>query len=78
MGGKETIGLDNKPTRCHFCVMLYFLLYKLLNMFRATMCPKHIEQLIKEKIKNYTKVTSSWFVIHTELRCTVNHISDRQ
>jgi len=32
-------GVDNKPTRCHFCVMLYFLLYKLLNMFRATMCP---------------------------------------
>jgi len=31
--------VDNKPTRCHFCVMLYFLLYKLLNMFRAAMCP---------------------------------------
>jgi len=28
-----------KPNRCHFCVMFYFLLYKLLNMFRATMCP---------------------------------------
>jgi len=110
--------VDNKPTRCHFCVMLYFLLYKLLNMFRATMCtssgaddwlvfsprvgivpwlqegcqsrlvgsvsiegfvahscPKHVEQLIKEKIKRYTKVTSSWFVIHTDLRCSVNHIS---
>ena len=31
---------------------------------------------MKEKIKHYTKVTSSWFVIHTELRCTVNHICD--
>jgi len=31
--------VDNKPTRCHFCVMLYFIHYKLLNMFRTTMCP---------------------------------------
>ena len=35
----KQISVDNKPTRCHFCVMLHFLLYKLLNMFQATMCP---------------------------------------
>ena len=46
-------------------------------LMMAHSCPKHVEQLIKEKIKHYTKVTSSWFVIHTELRCTVNHISDK-
>jgi len=34
-----TSSVINKQTRCHFCVMLYFLLYKLFNMFRATMCP---------------------------------------
>jgi len=34
-----SISVGNKPTRCHFCVILYFLLYKLLNMFWATMCP---------------------------------------
>ena len=27
--------MDKKPTRCHFCVILY----KLLNMFWATVCP---------------------------------------
>jgi len=30
----------------------------------------------KREIKENTKVTSSWFLIHTELRCTVNHTSD--
>jgi len=30
----------------------------------------------KGEIKDNTKVTSSWFLIHTELRCTVNHTSD--
>jgi len=30
--------MDKKPTRCHF-VLSFILLYKLLNMFRATMCP---------------------------------------
>jgi len=29
---------NKKPTRCHL-VLYLFLLYKLLNMFRATMCP---------------------------------------
>ena len=27
-----------KPTRCHLVLYLFFL-YKLLNMFRATLCP---------------------------------------
>jgi len=31
------INVDKKPTVCHFCVIFYFLLYKLLNMFRGTM-----------------------------------------
>ena len=87
-----------------------FLFYKLLNMFRATMCPssgadslpaataqhQHVaitlrsRQLLKMgtwlpetcwatckwEIKDNTKVIFSWFLIHTELRCTVNHISD--
>ena len=35
-------------------------------IFSFISCPKHVEQLIKEKIKHYTKVTSSWFVIHTD------------
>jgi len=30
----------------------------------------------KEEIKDNTKVTSSWFLIYTELRCKVNHTSD--
>ena len=30
--------LNKKPTRCHL-VLYLFLLYKLLNMFRATLCP---------------------------------------
>jgi len=29
---------NNKPTRCHL-VLYLFLLYKLLNMFRDTLCP---------------------------------------
>ena len=29
---------SKKPTRCHL-VLYLFLLYKLLNMFRATLCP---------------------------------------
>ena len=28
--------------------------------------------------KDKTKVTTSWFLIHTELRCTVNHTSDNE
>ena len=31
--------MDEKPTRCHFLFYPLFLLYKLLNMFLATMCP---------------------------------------
>jgi hypothetical protein len=31
--------VDKKPTRCHFCCYPLFLFYKLLNMFKATMCP---------------------------------------
>jgi len=30
----------------------------------------------KREIKDNTKVTSGWFLIHIELRCTVNHTSD--
>ena len=30
----------------------------------------------KGEIKDNIKVTSSWFLFHTELRCTVNHTSD--
>ena len=30
----------------------------------------------KVEIKDNTKVTSSWFLIHTELRCTANQTSD--
>jgi len=29
---------NKKPTRCHL-VLYLFLLYKLLNLFRATLCP---------------------------------------
>ena len=29
---------NKKPTRCHL-VLYLFILYKLLNMFRATLCP---------------------------------------
>ena len=28
-----------RPTRCHFLALCLFLLYSLLNMFRATLCP---------------------------------------
>ena len=35
----QPVSVDKKPTRYQFCIILYFLLYKLLNMFRATMCP---------------------------------------
>jgi len=51
--------------------------YAVVSFWRwAHGCPKHVEQLVKEKIKVNTKLTSSWFLIHTELRCTVNHTSD--
>ena len=32
---------NKKPTRCHL-VLYLFLLYKLLNMFRATLCPSSV------------------------------------
>ena len=51
--------VDNKTTRCHFYVTLYFFF---------TSC-----STCKGEIKDNIKVTSSWFLIHTELRCTVNH-----
>jgi len=38
--------------------------------------PETCRATCKGEIKDYTKVTSSWFLIHNELRCTVNHTSD--
>ena len=46
---------------------LLFLFYKLPETCWAT---------CKREIKDNTKVTSIWFLIHTELRCTVNDTSD--
>jgi len=43
--------------------------YSVVSSWRwAHSCPKHVEQLVKEKIKDNTKVTSIWFLIHTELQ----------
>ena len=41
----------------------------------GTWLPEICWATCKREIKNNTKVTSSWFLIHTELRCTVNHTS---
>ena len=40
LSGANKVGLmwSKKPSRCHL-VLYLFLLYKLLNMFRATLCP---------------------------------------
>jgi len=48
--------------------------HQLLKM--GTWLPETCWATCKGEIKNNTKVTSSWFLIHTELRCTINHTSD--
>ena len=42
----------------------------------GTWLPETCWATCKGEIKDNTKVTSSWFLIHTELWCTVNHTSD--
>jgi hypothetical protein len=42
----------------------------------GTWLPETCWASCKGEIKDNTKVTSSWYLIHTELRCTVNHTSD--
>ena len=42
----------------------------------GTWLPETCWATCKGEIKDNTKVTFSWFLIHTELRCTVNHTSD--
>jgi len=42
----------------------------------GTWLPEACWATCKGEIKDNTKLTSSWFLIHTELRCTVNHSSD--
>ena len=42
----------------------------------GTWLPETCWVTCKREIKVNTKVTSSWFLIHTELRCTVNHTSN--
>jgi len=39
----------------------------------GTWLPETCWATCKREIKDNTKVTSSWFLIHTEWRCTVNH-----
>jgi len=98
--------MDNKPSRYHFCVILYFsftscsidilpanqfwhfpaataqyqhmviTLHSRQLLKIGTWLPKTSWATCKGEIKDNTKVTSSWFLIHTELRCTVNHTSD--
>ena len=63
-----------------------FLFYQLLNMFRATMCPSSgaddcvmIQPRVgmqQKRNKEYKSDIQLVFLIHTELRCTVNHTSD--
>ena len=42
----------------------------------GTWLPETCCSTCKGEIKDNTKVTSVWFLIHTELRCTDNHTSD--
>ena len=42
----------------------------------GTWLPETCWATCKGEIKYNTKVTSSWFLIHTEIRCTANHTSD--
>jgi len=42
----------------------------------GTWLPETCWAICKGEIKDNTKVTSSWLLIHTELQCTVNHTSD--
>ena len=58
---------EEKPTRCHR--MVYFT-YNMLNMFRALLCPKHVEHIISAI--NHS-VTSSWFFFSTCILC-VNEV----
>jgi len=44
----------------------------------GTWLPETCWATYKGEIKDNPNVTSSWFLIHTELRCTVNHTSDRE
>jgi len=41
----------------------------------GTRLPETCWATCKGEIKDNTKVTSSWFLVHTELRCMVNHTS---
>ena len=58
----------------HQHVMITLRSRQLLKM--GTWLPETCWATCKGEIKDNTKVTSSWFLIHTELGCTVNHTSD--
>jgi len=69
----SNFSMDKKPTRCHFCVILYFSFTSCSHV--GTWLSETCWATCKGEIKDNTKVTSSWFLIHTELRCTANHTS---
>ena len=48
---------NKKPTRCHL-VLYLFLLYKLLNMFRATLCPSSGDDLAIHLAQPHTNKAS--------------------
>jgi len=69
-------GSDSLPaaTAQHQHVAITLRIRQLLKM--GTWLPETCWATCKGEMKDNTKVTFSWFLIHTELRCTVNHTSD--
>jgi len=71
-------GSDSLPaaTKQYQHVAITLCSHQLLKM--GTWLPETCGANCKGEIKDNTKVTSSWFLIHTQLRCTVNHTSNLQ
>ena len=69
-------GSDSLPAAMaqHQHVVITLRSHQLLKM--GTWLPETCSANCKGEIKDTTKVTSIWFLIHTELRCMVNNTSD--
>ena len=58
---------NKKPTRCHL-VLYLFLLYKLLNMFRATLCPSSGADDLVVFFSACGVVKKAWKALHFTMR----------
>ena len=73
----QLTGSDSLPaaTAQHQYMAITLRGHQLLKM--GTWLPETCWATCKGEIKDNTKVTSSWFLIRTELQCTVNHTSKK-